>query len=241
MLRVIELPQFGATIHVDVYGGCFASAKQIGLPLTLPRPELYSVQTRIKMKSAAPARLQQLQHSRALLARSLSDRGVGSESELRLGIIEHQTGPVCLQSKLHSGISHTRGSSGESVCAVAIAPARVGVDIENISIRRDFKRIAKRVLTSAELGWMSEKEADLGKRFYALWTLREAALKAGYIRLVSDPIHLVLGETIGADFPFYSEQVDDFLVTLVLNPGTQRAFELNNLPRQRRTGARQLF
>ena len=68
-------------------------------------------------------------------------------------------------------ISHSRGVIA---CAVAIDDD-VGVDIEFPDPRRDTARLAKRYFSTAEFEWLATQPED---RFYMLWVLKEAWLKA---------------------------------------------------------------
>lgn len=72
-------------------------------------------------------------------------------------------------------LSHTRG-----MVAVGIAPAglELGVDVENGARNVDLS-IAGRYFAPPELAWlMAQAEADRGRAFMTLWTLKEAFIKA---------------------------------------------------------------
>lgn len=76
---------------------------------------------------------------------------------------------------LHFSISHTSG-----MVAVAISPvAEVGVDLERIDRRIDISEIAEAVFTPDELDRiLRQNEARERTRFFELWTLKEAYIKA---------------------------------------------------------------
>lgn len=76
---------------------------------------------------------------------------------------------------IHFSISHTSG-----MVAVAISPvAEVGVDLERIDRRVDISEIAEAVFTPDELERiLQQDEARERTRFFELWTLKEAYIKA---------------------------------------------------------------
>jgi len=71
-------------------------------------------------------------------------------------------------------------SSSAGLAAVALAPWRVGVDIEERRERPRWQRIARRFYSEAEC----RAVAGSADRFLELWTLKEAYLKAIGIGLV---------------------------------------------------------
>lgn len=76
---------------------------------------------------------------------------------------------------IHFSISHTTG-----MVAVAISPvAEVGVDLERIDRRVDISEIAEAVFTPDELDRiLRQNGARERTRFFELWTLKEAYIKA---------------------------------------------------------------
>lgn len=65
-------------------------------------------------------------------------------------------------------------SHGGSFAALAVDDGPVGVDLEPLDAAR--LRMAPSLLTREELGWM--RQGDETERFFALWTLKESAVKA---------------------------------------------------------------
>ena len=71
-------------------------------------------------------------------------------------------------------LSHSDGA----VC-VAIAPTRVGVDIQSTHKHRDFAALAGNAFSSREIASLAAASRDdSGKRFYRFWCAREAWYKA---------------------------------------------------------------
>lgn len=76
------------------------------------------------------------------------------------------------------GFCFNLSHSGELV-ALAIGPAPVGVDCEQIRPARDWQGIARRFFTAAERHWLaSVRTGDLAQRFFELWSRKESLLKA---------------------------------------------------------------
>ncbi|MDY8107636.1 4'-phosphopantetheinyl transferase superfamily protein [Fulvimarina sp. 2208YS6-2-32] len=79
-------------------------------------------------------------------------------------------------SDLFFNLSHTRG-----LVALAIGPRQeIGIDVEAISRGAPGQDVARRYFTTGEADWI-EGDADEGartERFFALWTLKEAYIKA---------------------------------------------------------------
>jgi 4'-phosphopantetheinyl transferase len=78
------------------------------------------------------------------------------------------TGPAALQFNL----SHTTG-----LTAVAVSPRALGIDVETRDSSVHFRDAASSVLTAAEHAAL-ERAADWDNAFLALWTAKEAVLKA---------------------------------------------------------------
>jgi hypothetical protein len=73
-------------------------------------------------------------------------------------------------------VSH---SGGFAALAVGPAGSRFGVDLERVDLRRDPQRLARFAFDAQEAAQMAAlSEAARTERFYALWTLKEAAIKA---------------------------------------------------------------
>jgi phosphopantetheinyl transferase len=74
---------------------------------------------------------------------------------------------------LSIGIAH---SGGVAICAASTA--RLGIDIERVERDRDFEGIAEAVFDEAELASIGGRpRASRMRRFYALWTMKEARAK----------------------------------------------------------------
>ena len=68
-------------------------------------------------------------------------------------------------------ISHT----AEYVACCIADEGQVGIDVEAINLRRHAPRVARRFFSSAEADWLETQPED---RFFALWVLKEAYVKA---------------------------------------------------------------
>ena len=87
-------------------------------------------------------------------------------------------------SQFHFNISHTRNA-----IAVAVANERIGIDIECIKTT-DFN-IARRFFTKKERLFIqgeADKENETNKRFYEIWTQKEA-----YIKFMGKGLSISLG------------------------------------------------
>ncbi|MBG0794738.1 4'-phosphopantetheinyl transferase superfamily protein [Methylocystis sp. H62] len=114
----------------------------------------------------------------ALLRASLSERAKGiAPAAWRFGVTPH--GKPFLLSP-HAGVdvslSHTRG-----MAAVAIASGRdIGVDVESFLKPRDALRVAERFFAPEEAAIVRAQSDPQSQSevFFAIWTLKEAVLKA---------------------------------------------------------------
>jgi len=76
---------------------------------------------------------------------------------------------------LSFSLSHTRGCVA---CAIT-RDAPIGVDVQRIDKTQSVKEIADRYFSEEEALWLRQCSGDLRKiRFFELWTLKEALLKA---------------------------------------------------------------
>lgn len=78
------------------------------------------------------------------------------------------------------GSARSLGHSG-GFAALALAPAdgRIGIDVERADERRDCMRLARFSFAPEEVAQMEPLNDDLRRdRFYVLWTLKEACIKA---------------------------------------------------------------
>ncbi len=73
-------------------------------------------------------------------------------------------------SDFHFNLSHTRNA-----IIAAIADKPIGIDIEKIRVA-DAK-IAKRFFTESEVAYIIKARIDMDKRFYEVWTKKEAYIK----------------------------------------------------------------
>jgi 4'-phosphopantetheinyl transferase len=114
---------------------------------------------------------------------------------------------------LRFNLSHTRG---RVACAFARS-ADIGVDIEHIERKVDLQPLAQRVFSPAEqAGLFALDPVAQRARFFELWTLKEAYIKAigkGFTAPLQaitfspeapDPVPLTLGPAIADDAASYS-------------------------------------
>lgn len=86
-------------------------------------------------------------------------------------LLAHAAGVGSARSLGHSG--------GFAALALAPADARIGVDLERADERRDCMRLARSAFSVREAAQMEALPEDLRtERFYVLWTLKEACIKA---------------------------------------------------------------
>ncbi len=74
-------------------------------------------------------------------------------------------------------------SHSSDFALIGVSHHKIGVDIEKINPKRNFKMLAETVLSEDERCWVFGDEEQINshegmiKRFYQLWTLKEARLK----------------------------------------------------------------
>lgn len=83
-------------------------------------------------------------------------------------------------------------SAGEALLAVGRRGA-VGVDVEHVSPRPGLRTLAASVMTAAELDALDRAGAAAQDHFHAVWTRKEACLKALGTGLVLDPRRVHVG------------------------------------------------
>lgn len=84
------------------------------------------------------------------------------------------SGPQCAPA-IAFNVSHTQGL----VCLLVSLHARCGIDAEGMSRKRDYMHIARRFFHREEYEQLLQLPAEQQtRRFYALWTLKEAYVKA---------------------------------------------------------------
>ncbi|AJC48475.1 4'-phosphopantetheinyl transferase superfamily protein [Allofrancisella guangzhouensis] len=86
--------------------------------------------------------------------------------------VDDNNKPFLISSKdFKFSISHTT----ETV-VIAVANNDIGIDVENINIKRKFLNVAERYFNERESQILRES-SNLDKDFYTLWTLKEAQVK----------------------------------------------------------------
>jgi phosphopantetheinyl transferase len=105
-----------------------------------------------------------------VLLRSLLERVTGKPAASHEIEVTARGKPVCRNGPAVS-ISH----SGSFVVAAISYDGLIGVDIEGRPGNRDVNAIANSVFAEAEVQWLASQPED---RFYMLWVLKEAWLKA---------------------------------------------------------------
>jgi 4'-phosphopantetheinyl transferase len=75
------------------------------------------------------------------------------------------------------GFSFSLSHSGDTAI-VAVAPERVGVDVEEVRARRYLEQVARRTMDDAEYErWCARREPERARAFLETWTAKEAYLK----------------------------------------------------------------
>lgn len=112
--------------------------------------------------------------TRGVLARQLAVQ----PSELRFANGPHGRPELAWpdsQPRLRFNLSHTHG---RVACAIALE-RDVGVDIEHLDRRVDIAQLAPSVFSEAERAELATLDAEAARlRFFELWTLKEAYIKA---------------------------------------------------------------
>lgn len=70
--------------------------------------------------------------------------------------------------------------------ACATGKCRCGIDIEAIRSCASFDRVINRMMSSEETEWINQHESKRDSRFFTLWTMKEAYLKAAELRHIFD-------------------------------------------------------
>jgi 4'-phosphopantetheinyl transferase EntD len=151
-----------------------------------------------------PARRDLFVRSRWLLAHAVQHCRQSEFAQALADIVETPSGPRT--AGLQLSLSHARGV----VCALAEVD-RIGVDMEWLEPTRDFERIAARIFSAAECSWIGSN----AKRFFELWTIKEAAVKAGCVRRMSDAPSLIEKRVRQRPWPLESQIIDGFWVSVV--------------------------
>jgi 4'-phosphopantetheinyl transferase len=114
----------------------------------------------------------------ALLRARLSERSINiSPREWRFDATPHGKPFLCApRAGLSVSLSHTRG-----MAAVAIASGReIGVDVESALTPRNAQKVAERYFAPEEAALLRAQSDPVAQSeiFFAIWTLKEAVLKA---------------------------------------------------------------
>ncbi len=161
------------------------------LPLTVPGPgEVHLWRADLDASEADPACLDEAEAARAgrLRAPELARRFVASRTQLKRTLARYVGGaPHELRLSLSdlgrphladAGFDFNLSHSGADF-VLAVARARVGVDVERALPDSELADMARQVMSGAELARF--EALAKGKRtsaFYALWTAKEAVIKA---------------------------------------------------------------
>jgi phosphopantetheinyl transferase len=117
----------------------------------------------------APQRRKQFLCARALL-RTVLQRYTGKPAASHKLTEDNNGKPLCIDGPAVS-IAH----SGDMIVCAATANGEIGVDIEVPGRPRDVEGIAENYFADDETAWLTTQPAE---RFYMLWVLKEAWLKA---------------------------------------------------------------
>ena len=108
---------------------------------------------------------------------------------------------------LHFNVSH----SGDRIACAVVAGRSVGIDLEDRSRRVDIDVIAPAAFHARELAALRSLRGELCRRnyFFAVWTLKEAYIKARRMGL-STPLDQFYFEPLGVDIgPFIEPDCHD--------------------------------
>ena len=120
-------------------------------------------------KFGSDYRKQQFQCGRALL-RLLLQEITGRAADSHEVATEEGGKPYCVDGPAIS-ITHT----GDRVACTVAQGGQVGIDLERIDEQREVSEILGRFFSEDEQTWVKE---DLASRFFMLWVLKEAFVKA---------------------------------------------------------------
>jgi phosphopantetheine--protein transferase-like protein len=90
--------------------------------------------------------------------------------------------PALSDNSLYFNITHTR----DAFAIVVSNKKHVGIDLEKMSIIPDFSSLVKSNFSRGENKYIFESEPDAIKRFFLLWTRKEAFLKALGTGIIDD-------------------------------------------------------
>ena len=134
--------------------------------LTLVSPNRAAKVQRLK------ARDKQLQSlfAKLLLRAVLCDRLKVQNTELEFAVLGKGKPYLKSNTDVHFSMSHT-----DSLVAVAVSSGEVGIDVE--AVRSADPKLCERFFTKSEQEFVAAGTPDWLKRFYAVWTRKEAYLK----------------------------------------------------------------
>ena len=120
-------------------------------------------------KFGSNKRRQQFLCGRSLLRRMLQD-WTGEPAASHELTITDDGKPVCVDGPAVS-ITH----AGDRVACSIAESGDIGIDLEVIDERRDLMKVARKFFSTEESAWLDKQPKD---RFFMLWTLKEAYVKA---------------------------------------------------------------
>lgn len=118
-------------------------------------------------------------------------------------------------------VSHTRNA-----IAVAFLDMEVGVDIE--MVRSDEYDIAERFFTASEFKYIYKDNIGKEKRFFEIWTKKEAYIK--YVgKGLTIPLNSFSVVNGNPDLEFYVTEIDDYIISVCRKKNTNpmRVLKLN--------------
>jgi len=159
-------PPFGDALEVHVWRACVSE-----LPADTTWLSRWG-----KRSTHAPKRVLRAKMTARCLVDSVLQKYIGGTADELEFSREKNGRPYIAGAKLDFNLSH----SGDWALLAVSAGTRVGVDIEQVREDRDFRAIACRYFSASEAKMIcdSDNEFLARARFYALWTAKEAALKA---------------------------------------------------------------
>ncbi|MFI2644376.1 4'-phosphopantetheinyl transferase family protein [Streptomyces sp. NPDC018610] len=111
--------------------------------------------------------------AREVLARELRT------TRSRIRFAADASGRPCLAEPLGTGIDFNLSHSGRLTLLAVTRGSRVGVDVEQTAVERDFSGVAMGFFSPAEYEqWSLADTADRRSLWYRIWTRREAYVKA---------------------------------------------------------------
>ena len=103
------------------------------------------------------------------------------------------------KSNIHFSISH----SNQRICIAVSEQAPLGIDIEFSGKDRAFTDVASRYFSESENRYLVEAEtsAEMRRRYYMIWTRKEAWLKLHQMGIGSVPLNTIEFQKIQPDNP----------------------------------------